>query len=320
MNKRNFRLALSLAAIMAALPMTSKAQETALRVIVPYSAGGSADVIARMLTDGLKEHMGRMAIVENRPGAGGRIALSSLKAAPGDGAAVVLAFTGVLVNSIVFQNAKDFSFKDDFVGLAQVGTMPAGLAVPWQHKANNLKEFIDLRKQEGDFVYGNMGPGSLTHLAGLRFAAATHLKANPIAYQGGAPMANDLMGGQIDSGLDTVGDFVERHKGKKLKVLGVMGSKRFSLLPDVPTMAEQGVANVEAEMWLGFLGSSKNSPAFNARFQEAVKKTMESPALREKMGKLIDIEYKASADFRKVMEADFATWTPLIVSSGLVQN
>ncbi len=335
MNARKFRMALSLAALMAALPMAVRANDAPLRIIVPYAAGGSADVIARMLTDGIKEQMGRTAIVENKPGAGGRIALAALKNAQGDGAAVVLGFNGVLVNSIVFQNAKDLNFKEDFVGLAQVGTMPAALAVPYQHKARDVQEFLKLRKQEGDFVYGHMGPGSLTHLAGLRFAAATQLKPNAIGYQGGAPMANDLMGSQLDSGIDTANDlmgsqldsgidtatdFVERHKGQKVRVLGVLGSKRFSLLPDVPTMAEQGIANVESELWLGFLGSSKSSSAFNTRFEEAVKKTLATTAVREKLSKLLEVEYKGSADFAKVMSKDFETWTPLIVNSGLVQN
>lgn len=320
MKNRRHYIALTLSTLWMAMPMASQAQSAPLRIIVPYSAGGSADVIARMLTDGIKEHTGRMAIVENKPGAGGRIALSALKSTQGDGAAVVFAFNGVLVNSIVFQNAKDFKFKEDFVGLAQVGTMPAALAVPYAHKAHNAKEFVAIRKQEGDFVYGNMGPGSLTHLAGLRFAAATQLKPNPIGYQGGAPMANDLMGGQVDAGVDTASDFVERHKGKKLKVLGVFGSKRFPLLPDVPTMAEQGIANVEAELWLGFLGSSKASAAFNTRFQDAIQKTLASPAVREKISKIMEVEYKGMADFAPVMAADFATWTPLIVDSGLVQN
>lgn len=320
MKNRSFYITLSLTALLVVAPVASHAQGTPLRVIVPYSAGGSADVIARMLTDGIKEHTGRMAIVENRPGAGGRIALSTLKNAQGDGAAVVFAFNGVLVNSIVFQNAKDFRFKEDFVALAQVGTMPAALAVAYEHKAHNAREFVASRKPEGDLVYGNMGPGSLTHLAGVRFAAATRLKPNPIGYQGGAPMANDLMGGQVDAGIDTASDFVERHKGKKLKVLGVFGSKRFPLLPDVPTMAEQGIPNVEAELWLGFLGSSKASAAFNARFQDAIQKTLANPVVREIISKIMEVEYKNAAEFTQVMASDFATWTPLIEDSGLVQN
>lgn len=320
MKNRRYYIALSLAALCTSAPLASHAQSMPLRVIVPYSAGGTADVIARMLTDGLKEHTGRLAIVENKPGAGGRIALSALKNSQGDGAAVVFAFNGVLVNSIVFQNAKEFRFKEDFVGLAQVGTMPAALAVSYGHKAHNVKEFILTRKQEGDLVYGNMGPGSLTHLAGLRFATATRLKPNPIGYQGGAPMANDLMGGQLDAGIDTASDFVERHKGKKLKVLGVFGHKRFPLLSDVPTMAEQGISNVEAELWLGFLGSSRASAAFNARFQDAIQKTLANPSVREKISKIIEVEYKGATDFSNVMASDFATWTPLIINSGLVQN
>ena len=320
----NFRrnLVMSVCALPLALGMatTGMAQDPQpLRVFVPYSAGGSGDAVARLLVDGLREHLGRMVVVENKPGASGRIAILAMKSAPAENS-VMLAFSGVLINSIIFQNSKDLQFKEDIVGLAQVGTMPAGLAVPMSHKANNVTEFIKMRKQEGDFTYGNIGQGSMTHLAGLRFAQATQMKANPIGYQGGAPMANDLMGGQIDSGIDTVGDFVERHKAKKLKVLGVFGSKRFGLLPDVPTMAEQGISNVEADIWLGFLAQSKVSPAFKAKFQEAVRLTLESPATKEKVARLLEIEYKPGEKFAKVMAADFETWTPVITAAGLINK
>lgn len=303
---------------LASAPAT--AQEQPLKIIVPYSAGGSGDAIARMLTDGMREHLGRMVIVENRPGANGRIALNALKSAPSDGSTVLLAFNGVMLNFITFQGPKDLVFKDEFVGLAQVGRVPAALALPPQHKANNVNEFIAMRKQAGDFTYGNNGQGSMTHLAGLRFAAATNLKANPIGYQGGAPMANDIMGGQIDAGIDTAGDFVERNKGKKIKVIGVFGNKRFHLLPDVPTMAEQGVENVEAEIWLGFLASNKVSDAFSKRFQDAVKKTLEIPSIKEKASNILELDYLAKEDFSKVISKDFETWTPLVTAAGLVNK
>ncbi|GJG94319.1 tripartite tricarboxylate transporter substrate binding protein [Cupriavidus pauculus] len=298
----------------------ANAAEAPLRVIVPYPAGGSGDAVARMLTDGLREQLGRTVIIENKPGANGRIALLTLKNAPADGSTIVLAFSGVLVNAIIFQNAKGMDFKTDFIGLAQVGSMPAALAVPYAHKASSIAEFVRIRRLEGDFPYGMQGSGSVSHLAGLRFAAAAKLNANPIGYQGGAPMANDLMGNQLDAGIDTAGDFVERHKAKKLKVLGVFGYKRFPLLPDVPTMAEQGFPNVEAEIWLGFIGSSKLADAWTNKFQAALKKTMEKPETKEKIAKLVNVEYKSREDFSKVMAKDFEVWTPLLSGFGLINK
>lgn len=292
-----------------------------LKIVVPYPAGGSGDAVARMLTDGLREHLGgRTVLVDNKPGANGRIALMALKAAPADGSTVVLAFSGVLVNSIIFQNSREFNFRTDFTPIAQVGAMPAALAVPYGHKASKIDEFVQLRKKEGDFTYGMQGSGSVSHLTGLRFAAAAKLNPNPVGYQGGAPMANDLMGNQLDAGIDTAGDFVERHKGKKVKVLGVFGTRRFPLLPDVPTLAEQGYPGLDAEVWLGFIGSSKLPAAWARSFQDALKKTLDNPATREKIAKLLDVEYKGSDDFAKVMARDFEVWTPVLNSLGLINK
>lgn len=308
--------AMGLAGVASAAP-----SDTPLKIVVPYPAGGSGDAIARMLTDGLREQLGgRTVLVDNKPGANGRIALMALKAAPADGSTVVLAFAGVLVNSIIFQNSKEFNFKTDFSAIAQVGAMPAALAVPYGHKANTIEEFVQLRRKEGDFTYGMQGSGSVSHLTGLRFATAAKMNANPIGYQGGAPMANDLMGSQLDAGIDTAGDFVERHKGKKLKVLGVFGPKRFPLLPDVPTLAEQGYPGLDAEVWLGFIGNSKLPAAWSQSFQDALKKTLDNPATKEKIAKLLAVDYKGSDDFAKVMARDFEVWTPVLNGLGLINK
>lgn len=313
---------LLMAPAVSSLPGLASAQGQPVSIIVPYSAGGSGDTIARMLAEGLKRHLGgRSVIVENRPGASGRIAMQALKSAHMENSAVVLAFSGVLVNSILYPGTKDYDFKNDFVGVAQVGKVPAALAVPVNHKAQNITEFVSQHAgKDGVFTYGNIGQGSFTHLAGLRFATATKLEPNPIGYQGGAPMANDLMGGQIESGIDTLGDFVERHNTKRLKVLGVFGRERSPLLPSVPTMAEQGVANVEAEIWLGFLASKKMKPEFNEQFQEAVRKTLEDADVKSKVTQLLEIDFQPSQRFAQIMASDFSTWTPIVQAAGLVQK
>ncbi|MCY1203219.1 Tripartite tricarboxylate transporter family receptor [compost metagenome] len=321
---KNIRSAVfaSLLAAPLAMPGAASAQGQPVSIIVPYSAGGSGDTIARILSEGLKKHLdGRPVIVENRPGASGRIAMQALKNAHMENSAVVLAFSGVLINSIIYPSAKDYDFKNDFVGLAQVGKVPAALAVPIGHKARNIADFVSQHAaKDGVFTYGNIGQGSFTHLAGLRFADATKLEPNPIGYQGGTPMANDLMGGQIESGIDTLGDFVERHNGKRLKVLGVFGRERSPLLPGVPTMVEQGIANVEAEIWLGFLASSKMKAEFSQPFQEAVKRTLEDANVRNKVAQLLEVDYQPSTEFARIMASDFATWTPVVRAAGLVQR
>lgn len=295
------------------------AQGQPFSIIVPYSAGGSTDAVARMLSEKLKENLGRTVIVENRPGAGGRIALQALKNAPSADSTAVLAFSGVLINSIIYRNAKGYDFQADFKGLAQVGKTVMGVAVPMSSKATTAQEFLANLSRPGVFTYGHNGPGSFSHLVGLRFATQTKLEANPIAYQGGAPMANDLMGGQIEAAIDTSGDFAERHYGKKLRVVGTLGKVRSPLLPDVPTMAEQGIPDVDADLWLGFLANKSMSAEVAERFQDALRKALADPELKEKIGKLVEVDYQPGAGLQKAIDKDAQVWTPIIEAQGLIQ-
>ncbi len=296
------------------------ASEQPLRIIVPYAAGGSGDAVARIMSEKMSEHLGRSIIVENRPGAGGRIALMALKSAPADGSSVLLGYTGVVINSIIFANAKEYDFKADFTGMAQVGRMPMAIAVSTSHKANNIQEFVQQLPADKTFTFGTNGTGSFAHLSGIRFANAAKLQPNAIAYQGGAPMANDLMGGHLEAAVDTLGDFVERHRGGKIKVLGILSDARSPLAPDIPTMAEQGIADTDAQIWLGFFASSKVNDDFRRKFEEAVKKTLEDATIQDKLKSMIQIDYKPSDAFSRDVIADFDAWTPVVTNAGLLQK
>ncbi|RCW68651.1 Bug family tripartite tricarboxylate transporter substrate binding protein [Pseudorhodoferax soli] len=297
-------------------PLNAIAQSKPLTIIVPYPPGGSVDVMARILAERLKTTLGRTVIVENKSGAGGRIGLAWLKGQQRDGSTVLLGSSGLVINSIVFEDSSAYNFKRDFVGVAQVGRAPMALAVPFGSAANSIQEFVKSGK-DNQFTYGTNGPGSFGHLVGLKFAKAVNLQANPVSYQGGAPMANDLMAGQIESAIDAQADFVERHRAKKIKVLASFGKERSTLLPDVPTMAEQGVPGIAGELWFGFLAGRGESTAFLADLQQGVRKALEDDVAKEKLSKLMSVEFKESAGLSDLIAMDFETWTPVIDEVGL---
>lgn len=322
MNKIFKRIAISVFSASVALGAAggASANEQPLRVIVPYAAGGSGDAVARIMSEKMSQHLGRSIIVENRPGAGGRIALMALKGAPADGSSVLLGYTGVVINSIIFSNAKEYDFKSDFVGMAQVGRMPMAVAVSVDHKARNIQEFLQQLPGDKTFTFGTNGTGSFAHLSGIRFANAAKLKANAIAYQGGAPMANDLMGGHLEAAVDTLGDFVERHRAGKIRMLGVLSDARSPLAPEIPTMVEQGIADTDAQIWLGYFASSKVNAEFRQKFEQAVKNTLEDATVKDKLRNMIQIDYKSSDAFSRDVVADFDTWTPVVTNAGLLQK
>lgn len=297
--------------------LVANAQTRPLTIIVPYPAGGSTDVVARVLAEKMKATLGRTVIVENRSGAGSRVGLIALKKAPKDGSTVLLGLTGTVINSIVFEDSGSYDFKRDFVGAAQVGRTPMALAVPFQSKANTLKEFLGAHAKDKTFTFGTNGPASFSHLLGLKLAKAANLEANPVPYQGGAPMANDLMAGQIEAAIDALADFAERHRAKKIKVLASFGRERPELLPDVPTAAEQGISGVDGDLWFGFLASSGESAAFLKDFQEGVHKALEDEHIKEKLKTILTIDYKGGKEFSAVIAKDFATWTPVVNETGL---
>lgn len=319
MNLLRRKLAMALMATCAAfgLPQAATAQSKPLTIIVPYPAGGSTDVIARLLAEDLKHKLKRTVVVENRGGGGGRVGLIALKNAPRDGSYVLLGLTSMVITSIVFETGSNFDFGKDFVGVAKVGQVPMALAVSPQNKAGNFKEFLDGYKTDKVFAYGTNGPASFSHLSGLRLAAATGLEANPIAYQGGAPMANDLMGGQIDAAIDTISDYVERHRAGKIKVLATFGKNRTDIMPEIPTLNELGVTDVESELWYGVVAGSGENPAFVKEVQEAVRASLQEPAIQAKLNKLMQIEFADSQALTDTIAQDFKTWTPIIEKAGL---
>ena len=214
-----------------------------MRIIVGFAAGGSSDIAARMLADKLKDSLGVPFIVENRVGAGGRIAAEALKNAAPDGTTFLLTPVVVPVLAPLVYKQLSYDPAKDFAPVAQVATYQFALAVGPDHPARSVPEFVAwLKANPTQANFGSPAPGSLPHFFGLMIGKATGVEMVHIAYKGGAPLATDLMGGQIPAGVDALSDMIELHRGGKVRIIATSGAQRSPLLPTVATAVTTGMS------------------------------------------------------------------------------
>ena len=234
------------AAIAASLPALSWGASP-IRLLVGFPPGGGTDAIARLLADKLKDRLGAPVVVENRPGAGGQIAARALKAAPADGTTLFLTHDHTI--SILPQVVKNpgFAPDEDFVPVAGIASFVNGFALAGGTPARSFTGYVEwLRKQHGGKgAVGIPAPASTPEFLVQLLARRYQLDLVAAPYRGGAPLLADMLGNQISAGVAAVQDFMENHKAGKVRVVGVLGTKRQASMPDVPTFDEMGLKGFE---------------------------------------------------------------------------
>lgn len=318
-----FRLPLVVAAVaLAALaPLATTAQSTLkgpIRIMVGFAAGGSSDIAARMLADKLKHSLGEPVIVENKVGAGGRIAAEALKNAPPDGTTLLLTPVVVPVLAPLVYKQLPYDPARDFAPVAQVATYQFALALTPNHPAKTVPEFVAwLKANPAQANFGSPAPGSLPHFFGLMIGQATGVAMTHIAYKGGAPLATDLMGGQIPAGIDALSDMIELHRAGKIRIIATSGAQRSPLLPSVATFNEQGFAAIEGSGWIGVYAPAKTPKSVIDRIATAIASALKAPEMRERF---LTLGYEPTGttpeQLAAIMSADTARWGPVIKASG----
>ncbi len=310
-------LALALALAGAAPAAFSQSTDTPARIIVGFPAGGSADAVARLLTDKLAAQLGRPVIVENRPGAGGRIAAAALKSLPTDGSVVMLAPESMtLTNPLVF---KKLAYSaSDLVPISMVAEFPYVFAVGSATTAKTLPEFVKWARQAPErATVGSPAAGSPLHFFGLLVGQVTQLPMVHAPFQGGAPLVTAMAGGHVPAGVNTLADMLEMHRAGKVQVLAVSGTERTPLLPDVPTFKEQGYPGTQVKGWYGLYAPSGASPDVVARWNTALRKVLSD---REIYARLVAIGLQPKAgtpsELRSIQDAGAALWGPIVKASG----
>src|SRR5213592_110560 len=250
------RLATILALGLAALCSAALAQDypnKPVRIIVPFAAGGPADVYARFIAQRLQESMGQAFIVDDRPGAGSIIGTDAVAKSPADGYTLLLMSNTHTVNESLIPN-KPFQLMRDFVPVAPINYSDLVMVVHPSVPAKTVAEFIALAKaQPGKLNYASSGPGTPYHMAGELFKAMAGVNIVHIPYKGSSGARTDILGGQVQMMFDAVTTMSEQVKAGQVRALATSGKTRSSVLPNVPTMAEAGVPGYEATILLGLM-------------------------------------------------------------------
>ncbi|HEY1091603.1 MAG TPA: Bug family tripartite tricarboxylate transporter substrate binding protein [Burkholderiaceae bacterium] len=319
MNRRSLLTLLSLpiALAAAAAGAQSPAATGPIKLIVGYPAGGSADAVARLLANKLKNELGTTVVVDNRPGAGGQIAAEFVKNAPADGTTILLANTHMMVTLPLTSKSVRYDPLKDFVPLGRVVSFTDAVAVASSVPATSLAQWIALaRADAGQANYGVPAAGSIPQFIGYGLGLHHQVSLLPVPYKGAAPLAQDLVGGQVGAGIIPVSDLQQYHNGK-VRILAVNGARRHAGLPEVPTLKELGYPAFDSLEWVGLLAPAKTSRALVEQWQPILARVLALPEVKERLAKIgMDADPGSPEVLRKLIADDLASWGPLIKASG----
>ncbi len=305
------------ALLLAAASLAHAQDKPPLRILVGFSPGGSADVLARLVADALREDFSPI-VVENKPGAGGRIALNAVKAAKPDGQTVIVLPSGPMVLFPHVYKKLDYDAVKDFTPISQIARFQFGVVASQANGVKNVGEMIAKAKANpGAQSYGTPGAGTLPHFMGVLMEQSAGVQLNHVPFQGGAPANNALLGGHIDYKFDVVSETAELHKNGKVRIIAVTGSQRDPQVPEVPTLKESGVA-MEATAWFAMYGPAGLKGEVLARLEKAMVKAVREPAMRDKLARLgYDPIGSTSVELAAAQKADLERWAKPIKATGV---
>jgi tripartite-type tricarboxylate transporter receptor subunit TctC len=313
MKRRHFAAA---AAATLAVP-TVFAQDRTVKILVGFPPGGSADVIARVLAEKLRASLGQNVIVDNKPGAAGRVVLQELKRATPDGQTLVVSPSGALVIAPWLFANLGYDPVKDFTPVSRLSTFDFAVTAGPGAPAGDLKAVLAwLKANPAKANYATSGAGTVPHFAGQLLAQASGVPLTHVAYRGGAPAAQDLIGGQVPLMVDTASETIEHHKAGKVRILAVTGETRTRALPEVPTLKESGV-NMAADAFFGLYGPAGMPADVVARIDRAVAEALKQPDVQEKIyGFGLVPNHAPSAELAATQVAHLKRWEAPIKASG----
>jgi tripartite-type tricarboxylate transporter receptor subunit TctC len=321
-SRRRFVLGgLALAAAAAALPLAATAQaypSKPVTIVVPFAAGGTTDILARVIGQALTKELGQSAIVDNRAGAGGNIgAALAAKAAP-DGYTLFMGTVGThAINQSLYKKLP-FDPVKDFAPLTRVAMVPNLLVANPGKPYKNVKELIAYAQAHpGKVNFGSSGSGSSIHLSGELFNMLAKVEMVHVPYKGSAPAVTDLLGGQIDIMFDNMPSAIQHVRSGKLRPLAVTTAKRSAELPDVPTIAEAGVPGYEATSWFGMFAPASTPAPIVARLNGALVKVLSDPDVKKKLAEQGAEPYAEKPEqFAAFIRDESAKWSKVVKASG----
>lgn len=289
-----------------------------VRMVIPYAAGGGADIAGRFIGAKLTDELRQQFIADNRVGAGSTVGTDIVAKAPADGYTLLVTNSGLAYNATLYSKLPYDTLKD-FVGVSLIGTTPNVLVVHPSVPVKSVKELLDLMKAKpGQLNFGSGGIGSSAHLAVELFENMAGVKATHIPYKGAGPALIDTVGGQVKMMIATMPAAIGHIKSSRLRALAVSGAKRSPTLPDLPTIAEGGVAGYDYTTWYGMLVSAATPIPIITRLNLATTKVLGSADLREKLAQQgLDAESSTPEQFTTIVRNDVARWAKIIKAMGI---
>ena len=325
MNKRFFVSALALAlaglapVVQAQVPYPAKT----VKLIVPFSAGGSTDLVARQIAQEMTVRTGQPFVVENKPGAGSTIGADFVAKAPADGYTLLLGTISSHATAVGLYPKLPYDPLKDFAAITEITAIPNLIvASPTNARLAGVRNVADLvklaKEKPGSLTYGSSGSGSSNHLATEQLMTAAGITMNHIPYKGSGPALNDVAGGHTDLMLDVVLSSLPQIKGGRLKALGITSLKRSPLLPDVPTVAEQGYPGFEVLGWYGLFAPAGTPPAVLERLSQDFRAVLRSDKMRATLesqgGPAIA---STPAEFTALIRSEITRWKKVVEQSGI---
>jgi len=315
----------ALAAVICVLPLRAEAQSfpsRPLTMVVPYSAGGTFDVLGRILAARMSEILGQTVIVENTTGAGGIVGVTRVIAAKPDGYTFLLGTVGTHAYNQTIYKTRRYDAINDFAPVALFSEQPMVLEVRKDLPANNFAEFVELLKRNGARMqYGSAGAGSTTHLACSLLNARVEAEVTHVPYRGSAPATNDLIGGRIDYLCGNLSSAIGLVKSNQVKALALLSKERSPLMPELPTVHESGLADYDVTTWAAFFLPKGAPREVVARLNEATHAAMDTPSIRARMLEIgvsgIAPDRRSPEYLTKYVAEEIARWEGPIKSGGL---
>jgi len=302
----------------AAMPAGAQSYPTRqVRIIVPFAAGGPADIYARILGQHLQQVLGQPFVIEDRPGGGSIVGTDVAAKADPDGYTLLMMSNTHTVNESLRPH-KPFQLMRDFVPVAPVNYSDLVLVVNPSVPVNTLKELIALAKAKPHMLnYASSGPGTPYHMAGELFKAMAGLDIVHIPYKGSSGARTDVLGGQVQMMFDAITTMAPNVRAGKVKALATTGRTRSAVLPDVPTMSEAGVPGYEAVIWLGIMAPKGTPDAIVQRLNAEIRKFVTSPEVKQAWAKQGATPMSMSTEeFGQYLRGDIAKWAKVVKVSG----
>ena len=317
-----FRTVRILAAVATALACATSASaypDHPVKIIVPYPAGGTSDILARLVATRLEQRLGKPFVIENRAGASGMIGAGAVAQAAPDGYTLVLGtISSHGINASVFKTMS-YDAVRDFAPVTIIASTPNVLMVHPSLPVQNVKELIAYaQKNPGALNFGSTSTAGSPHMSGELLKTLTKIDIQHVPYRGASPMLNDLLGGHIKMAFDNLPSSMAHIRSGAVRALAVTTTERFPHAPDIPTMAESGVPGYEVAAWFGVLAPAKTPPAVVDLLQRNIAEIVKEEPIRKRMDDLGAVPSGITpADFARHIEAEVSKWKDVVAATGV---